>query len=147
MEKRKVEKKDLIAVEYIGTLDDGTVFDSSERSGRPLNFEAGSGQVIKGFDDGVLGMEEGQEKEIKILPADAYGELNPELMKKVPRSRLPLGMEIKEGMNLVASLPDGKRISAQVREVNDSEFTLDLNHPLAGKTLIFKIKVVKISSP
>ena len=141
-----VKKGDKIKVEYTGTLDDGTVFDSSEKHGQPLEFEAGAGQVIPGFDQGVMGMEEGQEKTIDIAPAQAYGEYNKELLKPVPKTELPQGQEIKVGMVLGMKFPNGASFPAKVTEVGDKDVTVDLNHPLAGKTLHFKVKVVGITA-
>ncbi|MBW3022984.1 peptidylprolyl isomerase [Candidatus Woesearchaeota archaeon] len=138
-----VKKGDKIKVEYTGTLDDGTVFDSSERPGQPLEFEVGSGQIIPGFDKGVVGMEKGDEKEIKIKPAEAYGEKNPQMVQKVPKERLPPG--VKEGSVLILKAPNGAQIPVQVTKLDDKEATVDMNHPLAGKTLTFKIKIVDIS--
>ena len=140
-----IKKGDKIKVDYTGTLEDGTVFDTSEGK-QPLEFEAGSGQLIKGFDDAVIGMEKDEEKEIKIEKDQAYGDVNPELLKKIPRDKLPPEQEPKPGMMLAMSTPDGKQIPAKIAEVDDKEITIDLNHPLAGKTLIFKIKVVDISA-
>ena len=137
-----VKKGDRVKVEYIGMFDDGTVFDSSEGKS-PLEFEAGSGQIIKGFDEAVIGMEKGEEKEFKIEPKDAYGERNPELVRKIPRDQLP--PEAQAGMLLMLRTPDGMQIPAEITEVTDEEVTIDLNHPLAGKTLNFKIKIVDIS--
>ncbi|MHA1362598.1 MAG: FKBP-type peptidyl-prolyl cis-trans isomerase [Candidatus Freyarchaeota archaeon] len=137
-----VKKGDRVKVEYIGMFDDGTVFDSSEGKS-PLEFEAGSGQIIKGFDEAVIGMEKGEEKEFKIEPKNAYGERNPELVRKIPRDQLP--PEAQAGMLLMLRTPDGMQIPAEITEVTDEEVTIDLNHPLAGKNLNFKIKIVDIS--
>ncbi|MBW6461618.1 MAG: peptidylprolyl isomerase [DPANN group archaeon] len=139
-----VKDGDKIKVEYTGTLEDGTVFDSSETHGEPLEFEVGSGQIIKGFDDAVKGMEIDQEKDIKLLPADAYGDVNAQLIQKVPKDQMPKEAEITVGMTLGMSLPTGQQIPAMVTEITDTEVTIDINHPLAGKTLNFKIKVVGI---
>ena len=141
-----VKEGDKIKVEYEGKLEDGTVFDSSEKHGKPLEFQVGSKHVIKGFDDGVVGMEKGEEKEIKLKPADAYGDYNPQLVKKVPKEQLPKDKEPKKDMMLMLSLPNGAQIPARITEVTEKEVNLDLNHPLVGKTLIFKVKVVDISS-
>ncbi len=141
-----IKEGDKIKVEYQGKLDDGTVFDSSEKQGKPLEFQVGSKQVIKGFDDGVIGMEKGQEKEITLKPSEAYGDYNPELVKKVPKDQLPKDKEPEEGMMLLLGLPNGAQLPAKITEVADKEVTLDLNHPLVGKTLIFNVKVVDISS-
>ena len=141
----KVEKGNKVKVEYEGKFEDGTVFDSSEKHGRPLEFEAGAGMVVPGFDAAVIGMEKDEEKEFKIEPKDAYGELNPEAFRKVPREQIPTDAEIKPGMMLGVQMPNGQQMPVKVSEVSDTEITLDLNHPLAGKTLNFKIKIVDIS--
>jgi FKBP-type peptidyl-prolyl cis-trans isomerase 2 len=138
-----IKKGDKVKVEYTGTLD-GTVFDTSE--GRePLEFEVGSGQVIKGFDNAVIGMEVGEEKEVELPPSEAYDEYDPNLLKKIPMDKLPPGEEPKPGMVLELKTPDGIHFPARITEVAEKEITIDLNHPLAGKTLIFQIKVVDIS--
>jgi FKBP-type peptidyl-prolyl cis-trans isomerase 2 len=141
-----VKKGNKVKVEYVGTLEDGTVFDSTEKLGAPLEFEAGAGQLIKGFDDAVLGMEEGEEKEIKLLPKDAYGEHNPELVKEIPKDCFPQDQDIQPGMVFMMGLQDGRQIPVRISKVSNDAITVDLNPPLAGKTLIFKIKVVDIAS-
>jgi len=141
----KVKQGDKIKVDYTGKLEDGTVFDTSEGK-QPLEFTVGEGRIIKGFDNAVVGMEKGEEKEIKIEPADAYGDPNPEMVKKLPRDKLPPEPEPKPGMTLALKTPDGKQFPARIIEVGDKEITIDLNHPLAGKILNFKIKIVDISS-
>jgi FKBP-type peptidyl-prolyl cis-trans isomerase 2 len=141
-----VKKGDKIKVEYEGKLDDGTVFDSTEKhEGKPLEFEAGAGKVIKGFDEAVIGMEKGEEKEVKIPAAEAYGEPNDQLVKKVPKEQFPPKVELKPGMVLGLKAPNGAQMPARITEVADKEVTLDLNHPLAGKNLNFKIKIVGIN--
>jgi FKBP-type peptidyl-prolyl cis-trans isomerase 2 len=139
----KVEKGNKLKVEYTGTLEDGTVFDSSEKHGQPLEFEVGTGQLIKGFDEGVIGMEKGEEKEITIPADQAYGQPRDELVQKVPKDKLP--EDIKEGALLISKLPNGQQIPAKIIKIEDKEVTVDLNHPLAGKTLKFKVKVLEIN--
>ena len=134
-----------IKVEYTGTLEDKTVFDTSVGK-EPLEFVVGSGQLIAGFDTGVLGMEKGEEKEIKLQSADAYGEPNPQLIQKIPREKLPLDQEPVPGMVIAVSFPNGQQMPAKIMDVDDKEITIDLNHPLAGKILNFKIKIIEISS-
>lgn len=139
-----IKNGDMIKVEYTGTLEDGTVFDTSE--GRePLEFEAGSGQVITGFDNAVIGMEVEEEKKVELPPSEAYGEYDPNLIKKIPMDKLPPGEEPKPGMVLELRTSDGIGFPARITDVTEKEITVDLNHPLAGKTLIFQIKVVDIS--
>ncbi|MBU0666699.1 MAG: peptidylprolyl isomerase [Nanoarchaeota archaeon] len=140
-----VKKGDKIKVEYTGTLEDGTVFDSTEKHGNPLEFEVGAGQLIKGFDEGVVGMAKDEEKEISIEPENAYGDYNPEMIKPIPKTQMPPGQEIKLGMILAMALPNGAQMPVKVTAVDDTNVTLDLNHPLAGKKLIFKVKVIEIN--
>ena len=140
-----VKKGDKIKVDYTGSLDNGTVFDTSEGK-QPLEFEVGAGKIIKGFDNAVIGMEKDQEKEIKLKPEEAYGNPNPELVKKIPKTVLPKEQEPKAGMMILMKTKEGQQIPARITEVADADITIDLNHPLAGKNLNFKIKVVDISS-
>ena len=139
-----IKKGNTIKVHYTGTLDDGTVFDSSE-GGEPLQFEVGSGQLIAGFDTAVVGMKQGEEKTVKLLPEQAYGKHENDLMKKIPRSSLPQDREPQVGMVLGLSTPDGQQIPARIVEVTPADITIDLNHPLAGKTLNFKIRIVEVA--
>jgi FKBP-type peptidyl-prolyl cis-trans isomerase 2 len=140
----KVKKGDKVQVEYVGTLEDGTVFDSSEKHGSPLEFEAGGGELIKGFDDAVVGMAQGEEKEITIPPTGGYGKHNPELVKELPRDCFPKDQDIQPGMMFMMGLQDGRQIPVRIAKVSDGTITVDLNPPLAGKTLIFKIKLLAI---
>lgn len=138
-----IKKGDKIKVDYTGTLDNGTVFDTSEGK-QPLEFEVGAGKIIKGFDNAVIRMEKGQEKEIKLKPEESYGNPNPQLVKKIPRTVLPKDQEPKQGMMILMKTKEGQQIPARITGVTDNDITIDLNHPLAGKTLNFKIKIVDI---
>ena len=140
-----IKKGNKVKLEYTGTLEDGTVFDSSEKHGTLLEFEVGSGKVIPGLDKALIGMKKGEEKEIKIEPSNAYGSPNPQLVQKIPKEKLPKEPEPKPGMVLGIQLPNGAQAPVRITEVEENTVTLDLNHPLAGKTLIFKIKVVDFS--
>ena len=138
-----IKNGDKVKIEYAGTLDDGTVFDSSEVH-EPLEFEVGAKQVIKGFEDAVIGMEKGEEKFIRLEASEAYGNPSNQLIKKVPRDKFPKE-ELKPGMMLGVSLANGAEVPAKITEVTDTEVTIDLNHPLAGKALNFKIKAIEVS--
>ena len=139
-----VQLGDVVSVEYVGKLEDGTVFDSSEKHGQPLKFKVGDGQVIKGFDKGVLGMSVGQEKKIDIEPEEGYGERNEGLKQEVPKEALGDDVDPKVGQGLVANLPNGQKVPAEVVEVKEKTITIDLNHPLAGKKLQFFVKLIDI---
>lgn len=138
----QAQKGDTVKVHYTGRLANGQVFDSSE-GGEPLEFELGSGQVIKGFDKGVSGMSIGDKKQIEIEVADAYGERVEQLVQTVPREGFNLDTEPEAGMNLVMQLPDGNQIPVAITEVTEDSITLDANHPLAGQKLIFEVERVK----
>ncbi len=140
----KAKKGDHVKVHYTGTLDNGETFDSSD--GRePLEFELGVGRVIKGFDLAVEGMAINEEKTIKIEAKDAYGDHDPTLQSDIPRESVPQGQEPKEGMQVMVTLPSGHQQPAVIAKVTDEHITLDLNHPLAGKNLNFKVKLVGIN--
>ena len=143
-----IEKKgDKIKVDYEGKLDSGEIFDTSKHGehSHPLEFEVGSGLVIKGFDESVIGMKVGEEKDITIKPEEAYGFHNESLLRKIPKAQIPLKEEPKIGMMLILGTPDGQKFPVRIAEVTSDEVTLDLNHPLAGKTLHFKIKLLEIN--
>ncbi len=140
----KVEKGNKVSIEYEGKLDSGQVFDSSDKMEKPFEFIAGSGMVIKGFDDAVLGMEKGEEKEFKISPEEAYGMPDNSLKKEFPRDQIPLKEEPQVGMVLAFNTPDGRQFPAKIDELDDKKIVLNLNHPLAGQNLNFKIKVVNV---
>ena len=137
-----VEKGNTIKVEYTGSFENGEVFDASEKHGEPLEFKAGEGMVVPGFDNAVIGMDVGEEKEVTLKPEDAYGEPNPQAVQKVPKDKFPA--EAKEGMMIGVPLPNGQQMPAKIVKIDDKEVTIDMNSPLAGKTLIFKIKIVSI---
>lgn len=134
---------DSVSIHYTGTLEDGTVFDSSADR-EPLRFELGSGAVIKGFDDGVTGMEVGEKKSIVIPPEDAYGLVNPELVSEIARDQFPDSIKLEEGVVLQSKTPQGHVVTVVVTKLTDTMATIDANPPLAGKTLNFDIELVKI---
>lgn len=142
-----VKNGDKVSVEYEGKFDSGEVFDSTSHGdhSHPLDFVVGENHVIKGFEEAVLGMNEGDEKEISIKPEEAYGERKEELVRDFDRKDIPLKEEPKEGMVLGFNAPNGQQFPATIAKVTDDKITFDLNHPLAGKTLNFKIKLVKIN--
>ena len=140
---KKVKNGDKVSVHYTGTLETGEVFDSSENR-EPLEFEVGSGQVITGFDKAVLDMSPGEEKEILLEPDQAYGARDDKKMQKVPKEILPKDVEPKEGMLLTLKAPTGQVFPATIAKVEEKEVFIDLNHPLAGKKLKFKIKIEDI---
>lgn len=139
----QAKKGDTAQVHYTGRLEDGQVFDSSE-GGEPLEFEVGGGNVIAGFDEGVRGMTTGDKKRIEIEADDAYGQRIEALVQQIAREGLNLGKEPEVGMQLGLQLPDGNEIPVTITEVTEDSITLDANHPLAGRKLIFDIELVNL---
>jgi len=144
-----IKKGDKVKVNYEGRFDDkdGEIFDSSYHGNHthPIEFEVGSGQVILGFDLAVKGKEKGDDIEITIKPEDGYGSIDPNLKREIPRKALPKDQEPKVGMTLVMKSDDGHQFPVKIIGVNKDKITVDLNHPLAGKTLYFKMNIVDVS--
>ena len=134
-----------VSVHYTGKLDDETVFDSS-RGAQPLTFKLGAGQVIPGFDQGVLGMSPGDQKTITIPSDDAYGAYRDDLIGQVERSVFPDGVEPEIGQQFQMQDPTGQTLVVTVKAVDDDTVTLDANHPLAGEDLTFELELVAIES-
>jgi len=135
---------DKVSVNYTGTLQDGTVFDSSYDRGVPLTFTIGDMEVVYGFDHAVRGMKPGEKKTVTLPPEQAYGKRDSNLIMTGSRDELPLGLEVKVGDKLVVNLEGGNMAIATVIELTDDTVTVDANHELAGKTLIFEIELVEI---
>ncbi len=141
----QVKTGDVVRVHYTGTLLDGTQFDSSV--GRnPLEFTVGAGQMIAGFDAGVLGMTVGEKKTLQIDPANAYGVSNPEAIIEFPKENVPAEMQLEIGMQLNLQNQYGQPVPVVVLEVKDDVVIMDANHSLAGKDLIFEVEIVEIVS-
>jgi len=135
---------DTVKVHYTGTLDDGTVFDSS--IGRePLQFTLGEGQMIPGFEQGVLGMKLGESKTFTIPVDQAYGPYHEELVWEISRDQLQPGMEPELGQRLQASQTNGEPIFVTIIEVSETNVTVDANHQLAGEDLTFAIQLIEIA--
>ncbi len=138
-----VKENDTIRVHYTGKLSNGEVFDSSE--GRdPLEFTLGQGQIIPGFEKGVLNMKVSEKKTIEIPSNEAYGERREDMMQEVPKDQLPPEIDPKVGMGLVSKTPEGQEMRLTVAEVKDVSIVVDANHPLAGKDLTFEVELVEI---
>jgi len=139
--KRAIQSGDTVSVHYTGKLENGEIFDSSSGR-RPMTFTVGTGQIIRGFDEAVLGMAVGDRKTVTIAPERAYGPRQTELIVDIPRNTVPEGMELEKGMMIELVDPQGNRIPAEVFEILDEVVKMDLNHFLAGKTLVFDIEIV-----
>jgi len=141
----KVKEGDKVKVHYTGTLDDGTVFDSS-REREPIEFTLGEGQLIPGFEKAVIGMEKGESTKVDIPTEEAYGERRDDLEIEVAKTELPDEIEPEIGVQLQVKQNDsGRAIPVRITQVSDEKVTLDANHPLAGKDLTFEIELVEIT--
>jgi FKBP-type peptidyl-prolyl cis-trans isomerases 2 len=134
---------DTVRIHYIGTLTDGTQFDSSV-GGEPLQFQLGSGQIIPGLEQGIDGMSLGEKQRLVIAAADAYGEHDPRKVQQVPRSAIPADLPLERGVQLQAQTPQGIPVIVVVTDLSDESVTLDGNHPLAGQDLVFDVEIVDI---
>lgn len=134
---------DKVKVHYAGSLEDGTVFDSSYE-GEPMEFTVGERMLIPGFEDAVIGMGVGDLKTVSIPPEDAYGSYIEDLVTVVERSQIPSSLEPKIGMMLQANSDDGMVVPFTVKDVTEDSVILDGNHPLAGKGLTFKIELLEM---
>jgi peptidylprolyl isomerase len=136
-----IENGNVVDVHYVGKLTDGNVFDSSE--GRePLKFEVGSGQIIPGFENAVMGKTIGDKVTVTINPEMAYGEVREDLFVQLPLDKMPGDVEV--GQMLQAMSDDGRATQVRVHEVNEDNVIIDGNHPLAGQDLIFDIEIVSV---
>ncbi|UWQ80114.1 peptidylprolyl isomerase [Leisingera sp. S132] len=140
-----VKNGDTVRIHYTGKLTDGTVFDSSE--GRdPLEFTVGAGHVIAGMDAGLEGMGVGDKKTLEIPCTEAYGPINPAARQDIPREGIPADIPLDLGTQLQMQSPDGQVLPVTVVEVSDDTVTLDANHFLAGKDLVFDVELVSINT-
>ena len=140
---KKIKTGDTVKVNYTGRLEDGSVFDTSLVEGRePLQTTLGQGQLIKGFEDGLMDMTEGEKKTVTIEVEDAYGPYQDYMVEEVEKEKLP--GEVEVGTALQAQTQMGP-INFVVKEVKENTVVLDANHPLAGQRLIFDLEVVEIN--
>jgi FKBP-type peptidyl-prolyl cis-trans isomerase 2 len=143
VETERAKIGDTVKVHYTGRLGNGTVFDSS--IGRdPLQFTLGQGQMIQGFEQAIIGMAVGEHKTVSIPSAEAYGSYRDDLVVVMDRTNLPPDWKPEIGNQYYFTAPDGSLFQATVTEMTESTVTIDANHPLAGKDLIFDIELVEI---
>lgn len=142
----QVKNGNTVSVHYKGTLNDGTVFDESRPRGDTLNFTIGSGKMIRGFNDAVVGMTTGETKNVTLSPEQAYGSHNPEALQLVPKQAFGEDFVFELGGMIQGNGPQGTFL-AKVQEVQEENVILDMNHPLAGQALSFEIELVSVETP
>lgn len=138
-------KDKAVKVHYVGTLDNGSKFDSSVDRGEPIEFICGAGQMIPGFDAAVEAMTQGETKNVHIPAAEAYGERDDNLLQTIPLSQIPNADQLPVGETIYLNGPGGQPIPVFVVEKNDENVVFDMNHQLAGEDLNFEITLVEIS--
>jgi len=139
----KVTTGHTVSVHYKGTFPDGTEFDNSRIRGEALSFEVGSGRMIRGFNDAVVGMATGETKTITLQPETAYGMPEKDAFQNVPKTAFGEDFTFELGGMIKGNGPQGPFL-AKIHEVQDEEVVLDFNHPLAGKELNFEIEIVSV---
>lgn len=132
-----------VKVHYVGTLDDGTKFDSSRDRGEPLAFTCMAGQMIPGFDAAVRDMEVGSTVTIRLEPEDAYGPRRMDMVQTLPLGQLPGAENLEVGQRVMLGTPTGQPIQATVTDKTQDAITFDMNHEMAGKALTFEIELLE----
>lgn len=143
--KKRIENGSRVSVEYTLSDSNGEVIESNKGKA-PLEYTQGQGEIIPGLEKELMGMAVGDEKKINIKPEDAYGPVDPAAFRELPREGIP-EEGLKVGAQLVVRTPDGQSFPVRVHEVKEKTVVLDMNHPLAGKTLSFDVKVLSIDGP
>ncbi|NIO16577.1 MAG: peptidylprolyl isomerase [Deltaproteobacteria bacterium] len=139
----KAKNGDAATVHYTGSLDDGTVFDSS-KDREPLQFVIGEGTLIPGFEEAVIGMAPGDTKKVTLSADEAYGPHRAELTVQVEKKQFPPDINPQVGQHLQIPQPDGQVVNVRVTGLDDASVTLDANHPLAGEDLTFQIDLLEL---
>lgn len=137
-----VENGKKVAFHFTLTVDEKVIQTSDGKE--PMSYTHGSGQIIPGLAAEIEGMNEGEEKKVLVSAQDAYGKVNPDAIKELPKSSLPEGLTPQQDMMLQITTPEGQTIPARISEIKEESIVIDMNHPLAGKDLQFDVKVVSI---
>lgn len=133
----------VIGIEYsLKDANSGEQLDSNI-GGKPLEFISGKGQIIPGLEEKLVAMSLNEEADVMVEPAQAYGEINPEAIQTLPKDQFA-GIELQEGMTLYGSGEQGETVQVTVKSFDDSEVTIDYNHPMAGKTLMFSVSILSL---
>ena len=137
-----IGENSLVGIHYVGTFDDGKVFDSVKE--KVFKFRIGSNAVLKSFENALIGMKKGDTKRIRLKPEEAYGLRNEALVVAIPKNTLEGKVKLEPGKHLVFTTPDGSKAYAEIKEIKGDDVILDLNHPLAGKALNFDVEIVSV---
>ena len=141
-ETAKIQDGSQVSIQYTLIDEKGKQIESN-KGGDPFKYTHGKGDIIPGLENGLEGMQVGEEKTIMVKPEDAYGKIQPEAFQEIPRKNVPSEF-LKVGAQLVARNPHGQSMPVRVHEIKDETVVLNLNHPLAGKTLTFEVKIMAV---
>jgi len=140
---KEIKTDDVVTVHYTGSLEDGTVFDTSPNR-EPFEFKVGEGKVIPGFNDAVIGKKKGEMVKITIPHAEAYGPYQKERLQKISKKNLQPDLKPEVDMELISKYPDGQETIVRICSVEEDHIVIDANHPLAGRDLTFEITIVDV---
>lgn len=140
----QITQGDTVKIHYVGTLESGEQFDNSYERGEPLEFKAGVGHMISGFDNGVMGMSSGDKKTIFVNASDAYGEKSEHAIQSISKQNFPSDFEAKVGAIVEGKDQSGMPMRAMISGSDENNVILDFNHPLAGQDLVFEVEVVEV---
>ncbi len=139
---KTVKSGNYVTLHYVGKLADGSVFESTNK--KPLHFSIGEHAVIHGLEEGVIGMKTGEKKRIIVTPEKGYGRYHKDLIEEIPLSKIPNEITPSVGMVINQESKTGRTIFMKIVKVNRESVVVDMNHPLAGKTLVFDVVVMDI---
>jgi FKBP-type peptidyl-prolyl cis-trans isomerase 2 len=139
----RVTKNCLVKLHYTLSKGGGELIDEAPTD-MPFELQCGTGQLVPGFERGLMGLRAGDKKEFVISPSEAYGDRRDELVKKMPKHRLPAGVPVKEGMRFPMKSPEGVDLVCRILKVQNDEVVADFNHPLAGEPLHCKVNVLEV---
>ena len=134
----------LVSVHYVGTFDSGDEFDNSYTRGKPITFQLGSNQTIAGFESAIVGLAVGEKKKVSLTPEMAYGQVNEKLFQTFSRTDFPEDFELEPGEMISVPTESGQTFPATIYGIDNESVVLNFNHPLAGKTLEFQVKIVSV---
>ena len=140
-----IKNGDKVSLHYVGYFKDGTIFDSSKERNEPFEFVVGAGQVIPGFETNIIGMKEGEKKKFEINHKDAYGEYRDDLKFAIDKNTISEDIDYEIGTVLTLQNEQDETLYVTVVEINDNTVTLDANHPMAGKDLVFEVENLKVN--
>jgi FKBP-type peptidyl-prolyl cis-trans isomerase SlyD len=140
-----VKEGSTVSLEYTLTGEDGKLIESNKGK-EPLRYVDGREQIIPGLEKALEGLAAGAERKVTVKPEDAYGPVDPNAFREVPKEQVP-GDSLKVGATLFAQNAEGETFPVRIHEIKDKTVVMNMNHPLAGKTLVFDVKILDVKAP